>query len=636
MTRSGDIWGCAVPNLAAGQQYGLRAEGPWNPDHGAFFNVNRLLVDPYALLVTEALDAPRLSATTDPADPQEPDHLDTAPFAPRSILIDDRRLGASVAAPHLDPDPANLVIYEAHVRGLTMQHPRIPDELRGTFAGACHPVMLDYLIDLGVNAVEFLPFTACLDEPFLVQHGLVNYWGYNSLNWFAPNLRYSAAARAGNPFGVFDELRTMVEQFHRAGIAVILDVVYNHTCEGPVTGPTVSLRGLDNQAYYRVDPADGRRYLDSTGCGNALQADGPWGLRLILDSLRWWASVIGIDGFRFDLAVSLARDPQDFSPRATFLQAIAADPALRDRLLIAEPWDVGRSDSMQTGAFPPGWHDWNNRYRDVVRDFWRGTPGRHAALATCLTGSRDMFGWRHQGPAASVNFVTAHDGFTLLDLVSYEGKHNLANAQHGADGSDDNRSWNCGTEGPTDDPTITALRLRQMRSIIGTLLISWGIPMITMGDERCRTQDGNNNAYCQDNAISWVDWTESDDAASARSNLHDWVRQCLAVRRQRTSLTPVDYEQYPVLWLRPDGHPMTEQDWSDSTAHSLAYRITGEPDGHDLIVLLNAWSQEVPYAAPSDEGWERWSVLLCSAPEGMVLAEVLRLPPRCLAVLQRR
>jgi len=635
MTRSGDIWRCTVSDIAVGQQYGLRAEGPWDPDHGDYFNVNKLLVDPYAHLVTNALDADGLTAAVRLDNPEQPDETDTAPFAPRCVLVDSP--GPEVLpTPLLDLDPKDLVIYEAHLRGLTMQHPEIPEELRGTFAGAGHPVMLDYLNKLGINAIEFLPLTSCLSEPFLLEHGLVNYWGYNSLNWFAPNLTYSAAARAGNSLGVFDEIRTMVARYHQAGIAVILDVVYNHTCEGPVTGPMVSLRGLGNQDYYRVDPADGRRYLDSTGCGNSLQADGPWGLRLILDSLRWWALVMGIDGFRFDLAVALARDPQEFSNRAVFLQAIAADPILRDRVLIAEPWDVGRADSIQTGAFPPDWHDWNNRYRDVVRDFWRGTPGRHAALATCVTGSRDVFGWRHQGPSASVNFVTAHDGFTLNDLVSYQEKQNLANAQLGADGSDDNRSWNCGVDGPTDDPMINALRLRQMRSIIGTLLVSWGIPMITMGDERCRTQLGNNNAYCQDNAISWMDWADASNSEPNGSSLQDWVRHCLQVRKSLAAFTPAQYEQYAVHWLRPDGHPMTDQDWSDAAAHSLAYEISGTPDGSNVMVLLNAWSQEVPYAAPLDLPWQQWSVLLCSAPEGLVLDDVLQVPPRCFAVLQRR
>ncbi|MFM8352605.1 MAG: glycogen debranching protein GlgX [Actinomycetales bacterium] len=639
MTRSGDIWRCSITNITAGQQYGFRAEGPWDPTRGYFYNVNKLLVDPYALLVTEAGDARQLTGAGQGADPDQPDDQDTAPFAPRSIVVASPAMVEPVDADHpatRNVDPTSMVIYEAHVRGLTMQHPQIPVELRGTFAGASHPVMVDYLTDLGITAVEFLPITSCISEPMLLQHDLVNYWGYNSLNWFAPNLSYSAAARQGNPLGVFDEIRTMVEQFHRAGIAVILDVVYNHTCEGPITGPMVSLRGLDNQAYYRVDPDDGRRYLDTTGCGNSLRADGPWGLRLILDSLRWWVLAMGIDGFRFDLAVTLARDPVDFTRQAPFLQAIAADPVLGERLLIAEPWDVGRADSIQTGAFPPFWQDWNNQYRDVLRDFWRGAPGKHAQLATCVTGSRHHFGWRHQGPAASVNFVTAHDGFTLLDLVSYDGKHNLANMQDGADGSDDNRSWNCGAEGPTDEPAINELRSQQMRSMIGTLLISWGTPMITMGDERYRTQQGNNNAYCQDNVISWMDWANVDTLLPLDTAMYAWVRDCLAVRAQLPLLTPVDYDQYPVQWLRPDGQPMTEQDWSDPNAHSLAYRITGTPDCQDIIVLLNAWSQQVPHVAPADSSWHDWSVLLCSAAESLVPDELLQLPPRCMAVLQRR
>ena len=635
MSRWGDIWHCTVAHITVGQQYGYRADGPWDPDHGSYFNINKLLVDPYALLVSEAVDVQALSSAAE--------QVDTAQFAPRSVVVDQRHFNDlqrvppnSLALQSLAIDRTAMVLYEAHVRGLTMQHPQIPAELRGTFAGAAHPVMLDYLTNLGVSAIEFLPITTCLPEAMLVQHGLINYWGYNSLNWFAPNLAYSAAARSGNPMGVFDELNEMVQRFHDAGIAVILDVVYNHTCEGPVTGPMVSLRGLDNQAYYRVDPQDGRRYLDTTGCGNSLRADGPWALRLILDSLRWWVAVLGIDGFRFDLAVTLARDPVDFSTLAPFLQAIAADPVLRDRVLIAEPWDVGRPDSIQTGAFPPGWQDWNNRYRDIVRDFWRGTPGQHAQLATCLTGSRNLFGWRHQGPTASVNFVTAHDGFTLNDLVSYEQKHNVANCQDGADGSDDNRSWNCGVEGPSDDPTITAVRLRQMRALLGALLISWGTPMLTMGDERCRTQQGNNNAYCQDNVISWVNWSESTEGEHVRRSVHDWVRECLAVRQQLPLLTPDDYDQYTVQWLRPDGQVMSDEDWSDPQAHSLAYRITGADNCNDIVVLLNAWSQEVPHAAPRDAPWHEWQVLLCSAPEGLVTGEVLQMPPRCMALLQRR
>jgi glycogen operon protein len=625
MQRFGDIWRCVVPDLNVGQEYGFRADGPWDPDHGLIFNPNMLLIDPYARIVTDAIDVRELTGVHQEHGNLQPKGRDSATFAPRSVLVNEPD---AVTMSHLPVE--HPVIYEAHVRGLTMQHPGIPEDLRGTYAGAHHPVILDYLTGLGVTAIEFLPIHSGLDEPFLAEHGLVNYWGYNPLNWFAPNLRYSASARAGNPLGVIDELRSMVADFHAAGISVILDVVYNHTCEGPITGPMVSLRGLDNRAYYRVNSEHGTEYLDTTGCGNSVRADGPLGLRLITDSLRWWVTAIGIDGFRFDLAVTLARDPYDYSASSTFLDALAADPILRECILIAEPWDVGREDSIQTGSFPVGWHDWNNRYRDVIRDFWRGVPGGHAAVATAVTGSRDLFGWRHQGPNASVNFITAHDGFTLRDLVSYEHKHNQSNAQGGTDGTNDNRSWNCGIEGVTDDPTVIALRRRQVRALIGTLLISWGIPMITMGDERGRTQAGNNNAYCQDNPTSWMDWFDADE------DLLTWVAACIAARRNLPRLSPSSYAQIDVQWFRPDGRAMEEKDWADTHARSLAYRLTDGTHESQVLVLLNAWSAPVAYAPPEGERWSQWQVALSSTDEEIPGDEALQLPPHSLTLLTRR
>ena len=625
-SRHGRTWAVFVPGVTAGTPYGFRVDGPWDPDHGLVFNPAKLLIDPYARATV---------GTVIDADALRPFRLDDA------TRRDDRDSAASTLLGLVMPQtpmfssngrrvtPGDLVIYEAHVRGLTERHPDVPESQRGTYQGAAHPAVLRHLTSLGVNAIEFLPVQQGVSEPFLAPLGLTNYWNYSPIAWFAPHAQYSAAVRAGQHGGQIAEFRDMVQRYHDAGIAVILDVVYNHTAEGRIDGPMLSYRGLANREYYRVDPRDPRSYLDTTGCGNSVRCEDPITLRLILDSLRYWVCQMGVDGFRFDLATSLGREDGRFDPSSGFLDAIHADPILRDVLLIAEPWDVSDSDGYQVGGFPVGWHDWNDRYRDVVRDFWRGVPGKQRDLASVVSGSAEIFGWRHQGPTASINFVTAHDGFTLADLVMYDHKHNEANGQLNLDGAHDNRSWNCGVEGPTDDDTITSLRQQQMRSMLGTLLLSWGVPMMSMGDELGRTQSGNNNAYCQDNAISWIDWQSADAGMQA------FTTDAIRLRREHPLLQSAHYPGPAELtWLRPDGAQMSEDDWHDPSARSIIWLVTPQ-NGARLLVIANAWDQALGCSAPLRSAWSDWRVRLSSAEAPPGAAETRAFPPHSLTVLIR-
>ena len=496
-----------------------------------------------------------------------------------------------------------------------MRHPGVPPELRGTYAGLGHEAAIAHLLDLGVSAVELLPVHESVSEAFLPQRGLTNYWGYNTIGYFAPHQGYSAAVRAGRPGGQVAEFKAMVDALHAAGLEVILDVVFNHSAEGNQLGPTLCFRGLDNPAYYRLEPGDPRHYVDTTGCGNSLNVGDPLTLQLIMDSLRYWLTEMRVDGFRFDLAPALARQEGEFEKRSAFLDMVAQDPIVSRAKLIAEPWDVGQMDSYDLGGFPALWREWNGKYRDTMRDFWRSHPVGLGEFASRFCGSADLYAGARRRPTASVNLITVHDGFTLRDLVSYNDKHNEANGESNRDGTDDNRSWNCGTEGPTGDPGVLALRARQSRAMLTTLLLSFGIPMLLGGDEMGRTQQGNNNAYCQDTEIAWFDWSQPD------AELLDFTRRLVAFRRahpvfrRRQFLAGAEASQ--LRWFTPGGTEMTAADWSDGSALALALYLDGSdhPDraadgtlllDDDFLVLVNAWWEPLDFTLPVVAAQAAW------------------------------
>lgn len=499
----GFIWHAFLPSVGPGQRYGYRVHGPYDPARGQRSNSAKLLLDPYAKAVEGPVDWDESLFGYRFGRPWERSDADSAAHQTRCVVVNpyfDWRGDRPLRIPYHES-----VVYETHVRGLTIGHPELPPELRGTYAGLAHPAVVEHLQRLGVTAVELMPVHEFVNDHHLVQRGLSNYWGYNTIGFFAPHHRYAAQGTRGQQVA---EFKAMVRTLHEAGIEVILDVVYNHTAEGNHLGPTLSFRGIDNPAYYRL-AADPFYYVDYTGTGNTLNVRHPHALQLIMDSLRYWAIEMHVDGFRFDLAAALAREFHDVDRLAAFFDLVQQDPVVSQRKLIAEPWDIG-AGGYQVGNFPPLWTEWNGRYRDTVRDFWRGTPGTIGEFASRLTGSSDLYESSGRRPYASINFITAHDGFTLQDLVSYNTKHNEANGENNADGTNDNRSWNCGVEGPTDDAAVLALRERQKRNLLATLLLSQGVPMLLAGDELGRTQDGNNNAYCQDNELSWVDWGRAD------------------------------------------------------------------------------------------------------------------------------
>ncbi|HEY5897573.1 MAG TPA: glycogen debranching protein GlgX [Burkholderiales bacterium] len=602
--RTDFVWHCYLPDARPGQLYAYRVHGP--ADGGHRFDPSKLLLDPYAKLIKGKIAAGLGRCQV----------VDTA-FS----WGDDR----PPRTPWHD-----TILYELHVKGFTQRHPDVPEQLRGTYAGLATRPVLDYLKRLGVTAVELLPVHAFVDEKRLVQHGLRNYWGYNSIGFFAPELRYSASATLG-------EFKTMVKTLHAAGLEVILDVVYNHTAEGDHNGPTLSFRGLDNAIYYRLDPGNPRRYLNFTGTGNSFNGAHRVVLALIMDSLRYWVQEMHVDGFRFDLASTLARSAgQVFDRNGAFLSAIRQDPVLSQVKLIAEPWDLGEG-GYQLGNFPPGWREWNDKYRDAMRSFWRGDPGVIGELASRLAGSSDIFQPAGRNPTASVNFVTAHDGFTLHDLVSYERKHNEANHEANRDGSDNNRSANWGVEGPSDEPHVRALRERQKRNFLATLLFSQGAPMLVAGDEAGRTQRGNNNAYCQDNEISWIDWELDADG----HQLCGFVRRLIELRkhhpgfRRRTYPKPED-----VRWLTPQGELMTEADWRRPSARSLGMLLLGKQlaerderampiEDDDLLLLLNADAEPIDFALPNGG----WTLVLDTTAAGRSAENPYRLEARSLALL---
>ncbi|MEV6756264.1 glycogen debranching protein GlgX [Streptomyces sp. NPDC051214] len=589
-----EIWHGFVPGVRPGRRYGYRVHGRWDPWTGARWNPAKLLLDPYARAVdgdfaTHGLPPEVYGHVRDW--PQQHvadtvrDDRDSAPYVPKGVVVHDDAPDDEWADDRRPKTPwADSVIYEVHVRGFTKLHPGIPEELRGTYAGLAHPAAIDHLVRLGVTAVELLPVHQFAHEDHLLQRGLRNYWGYNSIGYFAPHAAYAASGTRGEQVG---EFRRMVRALHEAGIEVILDVVYNHTAEAGELGPMFSLKGIDNRGYYRLQSSDARRYADYTGCGNTLQVVQPHVLRLITDSLRYWVTEMGVDGFRFDLAAALARSFHDVDMLSPFLAVIAQDPVLRRVKLIAEPWDVG-SGGYQVGAFPPLWTEWNDRYRGAVRDFWRGALPDVRDLGYRLSGSSDLYAWGGRRPYASVNFVTAHDGFTLRDLVSYERKHNEANGEGNRDGSDDNRSWNCGAEGESADERVAELRRRQLRNLLTTLLLSTGVPMLVAGDEMGRTQGGSNNAYCQDNEVSWVDWGLLDEPGWAA--LFDLTSRLISLRHRHPVLRRRAFFSgrahsadglRDLAWFTARGTEMTEGDWYAPTATLGMYLSGRDIPGRD-------------------------------------------------------
>ena len=601
--RSDYVWHCYLPEARPGLVYGYRVHGPHDPDRGHRFDHNKILLDPYARLIQRGR-----CQVVDPA----------------FTWGDDKPL----RTPWRD-----TVIYELHVKGFTRLHPDVPPQLRGTYAGLCSAAVIRHLKDLGATAVELLPVHAIADERRLLHHGLRNYWGYNTIGFFAPEMRYSAS-------GTLGEFKTMVKTLHAAGLEVILDVVYNHTGEGDHTGPTLSFRGIDNAIYYRLDPAHPRRYVNTTGTGNTFNLAHRVPLALVMDSLRYWVEEMHVDGFRFDLGATLARNTAGaFDRNVAFLAAVRQDPVISRVKLIAEPWDLGEG-GYQLGSFPPGWAEWNDKYRDAARSYWRGDDGVLGELASRLSGSRDIFARSGRAPTASINFVTTHDGFTLHDLVSYEKKRNEANLEGNRDGAENNRSWNCGVEGPSDAPHIRALREQQKRNLLATLLFSQGVPILLAGDEMGRTQQGNNNAYCHDSELSWVDWQLDADAKALLEFVARLarLRKSHALFRRRTYPRPED-----TSWLAPDGREMTEQDWRLPFARCVGMLMVGrrlaERDERgepmiddDLLLLLNAHHDAIEFKLP--EG--AWTVLLDTAAGGLSFDRTYPLQGRSLALLTPR
>ncbi len=613
--RTGPVWHAYLPGLRPGQLYGLRVHGPWELTAGHRFNPNKVLLDPYARAIGRPLRwHPSLAGSVRRGRTEVPCELDSSPYAPLGAVVEDDFDWQGVQAPWVPWQ--ETIIYEAHVRGLTMRHPAVPEELRGTYQGLVHESVLEHLRELGVTTVQLLPVQSIVEDKRLLELGLTNYWGYNTLNYFAPEPRYSS----NGPVSAVGDFKTMVRELHRAGLEVIIDVVYNHTGEGNHTGPTLSFRGIDNRSYYKLQPKDARFYIDYTGTGNTLDPGNPYVLQLITDSLRYWVEEMHVDGFRFDLAAALAREFYDVDMLSAFFKVIQQDPVLSRVKLIAEPWDVGPG-GYQVGNFPWSWTEWNGAYRDAVRAFWRGDPGRVAELATRLSGSSDLYAHNGRKPWASINFVTAHDGFTLEDLVSYERKHNLANGEDGRDGHGHNLSSNAGVEGASDDQDVRRRRAKRKRGLMATLLLSQGIPMLLGGDELSRTQQGNNNAYCQDNELSWFDWELGDEERAFSRFTADLValRRAHPVFRRRSFLSGRDDAGCrDVTWWHPNGHEMSASDWHDQRSSAVGMRLCGdalrEIDHHGVPVsdvsflMLVAGREGRTFSLPACPGGEGWRV----------------------------
>ncbi len=617
------VWHGYLPRVVPGQRYGYRVHGPYDPSRGLRCNPSKLLLDPYAKAIdghnewSEALFSYRFG------DPLARNDADSAEFAQKSVVVN----------PFFDwgnDRPLRIpfwqtVIYETHVKGITERHPEIPEDVRGTYSGLAHPRMIKHFQQLGVTAVELMPVHQFVHDSTLIDRGLTNYWGYNTIGFFAPHNGYASFGGSG---GQVQEFKTMVKALHQAGIEVILDVVYNHTAEGNHLGPTLSFRGIDNPAYYRLVDEDKQYYYDTTGTGNSLNVRHHESLRLIMDSLRYWVTEMHVDGFRFDLAAALAREFHAVDRLAAFFDLVNQDPVVSQVKLIAEPWDVG-DGGYQVGGFPPLWTEWNGRYRDSVRDFWRAEPSSLGEFASRFTGSSDLYEIDGRRPIASINFVTAHDGFTLNDLVSYNEKHNEANGEDNRDGESHNRSWNCGVEGPTDDPDIVALRERQKRNFLTTLLLSQGVPMIAHGDELGRTQRGNNNVYCQDNEISWVDWADArnQDVLTRFTSQLTELRARHPIFRRRRFFTGdlVGEAKIPdIAWLRRDGEPMTDEDWNARSGMTMTVFLNGHgiPERDALgeaisddsfLLLFNPLGEQVSFSLPGRDFGRTWEIVVNTA-----------------------
>jgi glycogen operon protein len=606
--RSGDVWHGRVRGIGAGQVYGLRAHGPWNPERGQRFNAHKLLLDPYAREIVGGFEWLGEHFGGERADPARRDTRDNALFALKARVVDERQEREGQACERRPHTPlADTVLYEAHVKGLTMRHPGVPEALRGTYAGLASDAMLAHLMRLGVTALSLLPVHQHLDEQRLVAQGLTNYWGYNTVGFFAAEPRYASGAGG---LSARQEFRAMVRRLHAAGIEVILDVVYNHTAETDENGPTISWRGLDNLSYYRTLPGQPGAYENVTGCGNTLDLRQPRVLQLVTDSLRYWAEAMNVDGFRFDLATVLGRGEHGFDARAAFFQAVAQDPVLAGLKMIAEPWDIGPG-GYQLGRFPPGWLEWNDRFRDSVRSFWLGGASTRGEFAQRLCASSDLFHANAREPVESVNFLVAHDGFTLRDLLTYERKRNEANGEDNRDGHGNNLGWNCGPEGPTADAQVLALRARLQRALLATLLLAQGTPMLAAGDELGHSQGGNNNPYCQDNEATWIAWPNADDALIAfTSRLIALRAELLPLGNQWYSGAPGSNGLHDLGWLRDDGRPLSGDDWRDLLPRTLGALI-GTPGraGAPLLLLANAEVEEIRFALPAG----RWVSLLDTA-----------------------
>ena len=615
------VWHVYLPSVGPGQRYGYRVHGPYDPAAGHRCDPAKLLLDPYAKAVDGQIDGDASLYSYRFGAQHERNPGDSAAHTMKAVVIN----------PYFDwghdrppkHEYHDSVIYETHVKGMTALHPQVPPEIRGTYAAMAHPAVIGHLTDLGVTAVELMPVHQFVNDPVLQERGLSNYWGYNTIGFFAPHNGYSSSGAGGEQV---QEFKSLVKALHEADIEVILDVVYNHTAEGNHLGPTLSFRGIDNASYYRLVDGDAAHYFDTTGTGNSLLMRSPHVLQLIMDSLRYWVTEMHVDGFRFDLAATLARQFHEVDRLSAFFDVVHQDPVISQVKLIAEPWDVGEG-GYQVGQFPPLWTEWNGRYRDTVRDYWRGEPSTLAEFASRITGSSDMYGHSGRRPIASINFVTAHDGFTLTDLVSYNDKHNEANGEGNADGENNNSSWNCGAEGPVQDPAVQRLRQRQRRNFLATLMLSQGVPMLSHGDELGRTQRGNNNGYCQDNEITWIDWELSEDDAA----MLQFTRQVVHLRKDHATLRRRRFfrgaaahggesEIGDIAWFTPEAEHMRSADWNHSYARSVMVFLNGdkimEADSRgerivadSLLIMLNAHSKTLPFTLPSAEYGSAWSVI---------------------------
>src|SRR5579883_239581 len=647
-------WHGYLPDVGPGTRYGFRVYGPWSPKEGHRCNPAKLLLDPYAKAVEGQIDWHKAVFPYVWAHEDHASALDSAPYVPRSLVVNPYFDWANDRPPRTPLH--ETIIYETHVKGFTIRHPEIPEELRGTYGGLAHRTSVEHLTRLGVTAVELLPVHHFIHDEHLLERGLRNYWGYNSIGYFAPHNDYVSRSCRPTDGRQVQEFKQMVRSLHEAGIEVILDVVYNHTAEGNHLGPMLCFKGLDNAAYYRLDAEDKSRYVDYTGTGNSLNAQNPHVLQMVMDSLRYWIQEMHVDGFRFDLAPVLAREVNEVDRLSAFFDLMQQDPTVRQVKLIAEPWDVGEG-GYQVGNFPTLWSEWNGKYRDTIRDYWRGADRPLAEVGYRLTGSSDLYAHNGRKPYASINFITCHDGFTLADLVSYDEKHNEPNGEENLDGSNDNRSWNCGVEGPNDDPAINELRARQRRNFLATLLLSQGIPMLLGGDEIGRTQHGNNNAYCQDNETSWFDWEQADEGllAFTRALIQFRKRHPIFQRRHWFQDRPIwQSDEREIVWFKPDGVEMEDEDWQAGFAKSLGVFLNGEAiEDRDtrgervaddtFYLLFNGHHERLDFTLPSADWGQRWQEAVntatsfagaesevCYAARGVV-----QMPGRTLVVLRR-